>query len=208
MSHSHFNLVITQVFFMKRSTSLILAFMLLLTPSLSLPTKAQSTDIDSPTPLTSNELNGDISGPTKEVFYSFIANPGEVTMTVDVTSTNSVTALFFYALDNNGATEIMSSYAQASMTGTSNRKIKTMNFATRKKVILKLENYIGQGTFRIRLSGSGAPKYLETGNTPRPENIRMGLPMSGILKFEMSDGTTQEINLDRVQRVLIKPGEK
>jgi hypothetical protein len=44
---------------------------------------AQSTDRDNPTPLTTNEIRGSGTGKKVEYYYTFLAGPGEVVLTVD-----------------------------------------------------------------------------------------------------------------------------
>src|SRR6476620_6715568 len=44
---------------------------------------AQSTDRDNPTPLASNEIRGNAIGKKVEYYYTFLAGPGEVILTVD-----------------------------------------------------------------------------------------------------------------------------
>jgi hypothetical protein len=73
---------------MKRSDIIKLAFLLFITIALSGSAAAQSKDRDHPTPLKSNELTGDLDNSGNEYFYSFIAGPGELTLTVDVKSSD------------------------------------------------------------------------------------------------------------------------
>ncbi len=51
---------------------------------------AQSGDVDNPTPLSSREVKGSLGGADKEFYYSFVADPGKVTVTVDIKASEGV----------------------------------------------------------------------------------------------------------------------
>lgn len=71
---------------MKRSGSLALACLLFAVVALSRSTAAQSKDRDHPTAVKSDEINGELDASGNKYFYSFLAAPGELTLTVDVKS--------------------------------------------------------------------------------------------------------------------------
>lgn len=54
---------------------------------------AQSGNPDNPTPLSSSELKGSLGGADKEFYYSFVAGPGKVTVTVDIKASEGVTSM-------------------------------------------------------------------------------------------------------------------
>jgi hypothetical protein len=54
---------------------------------------AQSGDPDNPTPLSSKELKGSLGGADKELYYSFLAGPGKVTITVDIKASEGVASM-------------------------------------------------------------------------------------------------------------------
>lgn len=141
---------------MKQSTFLRLAFFLLITVALSGSAAAQSTDRDHPTPLRSAEITGDLDGSGSEYFYSFIAGPGELTITVDVKSSTGQGLLNFELLDKNAATAILCcEYAQADGDGLSGRDMKSVKLANQQPVVLHvIGGKAGKGTYRIRLSGA------------------------------------------------------
>ncbi len=99
---------------MKQSSFLRLAFLLFFAVALSGSVAARSTDRDHPTPLKSNEIVGDLDASGNEYFYSFLAGPGELTITVDVKSSTGQALLNFELLDRNAAASIICcEYAQA-----------------------------------------------------------------------------------------------
>ena len=68
-----------------RLISLAVATLLTLITSLA-SAAVPSTDRDHPTPLTSNEIRGTSGGKAGDYYYTFIAGPGEVALTVDATA--------------------------------------------------------------------------------------------------------------------------
>ena len=177
---------------------------------------AQSTDRNHPTPLTSNELSGELHGNGGETFYSFVAGPGELTIAVDVKSTDGTFAMPFELLNANGADALLCcEFAQADAPGQTGRDVKSIRLRSKQTVILHLTEYqYGAGSYRVRLSGpvsfgggvaprgvyqsSGRPDISAGGN-------RMNLPASGTLHIRMRDGSTKEIDLSLVREVSVQP---
>jgi hypothetical protein len=143
---------------MKRSDIIKLAFLLFITIALSGSAAAQSTDRDHPTPLKSNEITGDLDNSGNEYFYSFLAGPGELTLTVDVKSSDGTSVLNFELLDRKAANAIICcAYAQADSGGQSGRDIKSVKLAKRQTVVLHITiGKTGTGTYRVRLNGAVA----------------------------------------------------
>jgi hypothetical protein len=143
---------------MKRSGSRILALLLFIAVATSGSAAAQSTDRDYPTPLKSAEINGALDGSGNEYFYTFPAGPGELTITVDVKSTNGTAVLNFELLAKNAATAIICcEYAQADSDGQSGRDVKSVKLAKRQTVILHVTvGKAGTGSYRVRLAGAVA----------------------------------------------------
>jgi hypothetical protein len=117
---------------------------------------AQSRERDNPIPLSSNELNGDLDGSGDEYFYSFVAGPGEVKITVDVRSFDGTANISFELLNKDAAKALICcEFAQADLTGESGRNVKTVKLNRRQTLVLHLtQGPSGRGTYRIRLSGS------------------------------------------------------
>ncbi|MEO8072910.1 MAG: hypothetical protein ABI686_06655, partial [Acidobacteriota bacterium] len=81
---------------------------------------AQSDDRDNPIPLRSNEITGNLNEHNEEHFYSFIAGPGELIITVDVKAKSSDQGLLnFELLEKNAATSLICcEFAQGNDGGT------------------------------------------------------------------------------------------
>ena len=139
---------------MRRSVSLALAFLLISVVALS-RSAAQSKDRDHPTPVKSNEINGELDASGDEYFYSFLAGPGELTLTVDVKSSTGQALLNFELLDKNAAAAILCcEFAQADGDGQSARVVKNVRLGKRQTVVLHVTvGKAGRGTYRVRLSG-------------------------------------------------------
>lgn len=172
---------------------------------------AQSGDRDHPTPINSSELRGVLNSDGGEFFYSFTAGPGDLTITVEVKSSEGTLAMPFELLSANAADTILCcEYAQADAPGQTGRVVKTVNIKSRRTVILHLtENKYGAGTFVVRFSGAVAftgRSEPAQGNRIgyRGPGGRMGLPTNGTLHITMKDGSTKEIDLSLVQELSVR----
>jgi hypothetical protein len=143
---------------MKRFSLLSLAFLLFFAVALSASVAAQSTDRDHPTPVKSNEINGELDASGDEYFYSFFAGPGELTIMVDVKSSTGQALLNFELLDKNAAAALLCcEFAQANGDGESAREVKSVRLGKRQTVVLHVTiGKAGRGTYRVRLSGAVA----------------------------------------------------
>ena len=139
---------------MKKSLFLAISLSLLIVAASS--AAAQSTDRDHPTPLRSNEISGDLNNHNEEHFYSFVAGPGELTITLDVKAIPENQAqLSFELLERDAATSILCCEGAQGDGGGTGRDVKSVKIDRRRTVILHTTNGpIGGGTFRIRLSGA------------------------------------------------------
>jgi hypothetical protein len=163
---------------------------------------AQSTNRDNPTPLKTDELTADFSQNDPEYFYSFIAGPGEVVFTLDVKGAPPGGGVPYFHLFNTDGRQL-DAFDKFAAGDSSEKEVKRVSFAKRQTVILRIGKPIGSGTYRLRICGAVAlDKEAATGSQI---DDRMGLPMSGTLRIEMNDGATQEIDLRRVRRVIVKP---
>jgi hypothetical protein len=191
---------------MKKSLLLVLSLLLLIAATSA--AIAQTTDRDHPTALSSNELSGRLDADGGEFFYSFTAGPGELTITVEVKSTEGTLAMPFELLNANGADVILCcQYAQANATGGTGRAVKSVRIKSRQTVILHLtENKYGAGTFQVRLSGAVAFGGTSgSAQSSRAGGRRMGMPANGTLSIRMRDGSTKEIDLSLVQEISVLP---
>jgi hypothetical protein len=143
---------------MKMKKSLLLAASLLVLIAATGSAFAQSTHRDHPTPFTSDEIKGELNAKEIEYFYSFTAGPGEVTLTVDVKSSDGTTGTAFELLDSDAnKVLICCEFAQADSTGTTGRNVKSIKIGKGQTVILHLTPFkYGTGTYRVRISGAVA----------------------------------------------------
>ncbi|HVF27971.1 MAG TPA: hypothetical protein VM943_07015 [Pyrinomonadaceae bacterium] len=165
---------------------------------------AQSTNRDNPTPLKSDELKVDFSQDDPEYFYSFTAGPGEVVFTLDVKGAAPSGGVPYFHLFNTDGRQL-DSFDQFAAGNASEKSVKRVSFARRQTVVMRVAKPIGAGSYRLRIGGA---VVLEKGAATGRGNggdSRMGLPANGTLRIEMNDGSAQEYDLRRVQRVTVKP---
>ncbi len=124
-------------------------------------TQAQSNDMDSPTALTSNVIEGEGDGKAETVYYTFTATKGDVKVTVDAKTDDRSTPLRVSLLDEDGK-ELLPIYVVAK--GVGQREVKTKRFVRETKVILKIrmdeDREVNLLTYKIKLDG--AVKVEET----------------------------------------------
>lgn len=210
---------------MKYSQFLIFSIFSVIFALATVTTFAQSTDRDNPTPLGSSDITGMFGDHqrdgNKEIFYSFTAGPGELTITFDVKrrSRDDMAGVSFEVLPRNGSsTALLCCEGVQSGDGGTGREVATVRLTRRQEVILHITNASnGGGTFNVHLSGAvsfGGSMGGGNGNGDNDNqggrgddrgNNRIDVPASGTLHIRMKSGTTQDINLDRVRSVSIRP---
>jgi hypothetical protein len=132
-------------------------------------TNAQSRERDKPTPLTSNEISGLIDSETRGKFYSysFIANPGEVSITLTVEPGRkpkedslflSFTGVSFSLFDRNAAEIAGKEVTTANNSGTG-QAVTRVEVTRRQSMVLSVhirnwtyDTSVG-GKYRIRIDG-------------------------------------------------------
>lgn len=209
---------------MKRSNYLMFGIFAMILATAAGTAFAQSTDRDNPTPLQSNEVTGDIFETNAEHFYSFTAGPGELTITVDVKASppDKLAGFNFELLERNAANVIQegAGFVQGSNGGT-DRVVRSVKLTRRQTIILHTTNGSGDnsGTFRVRLTGSavsgGSPStgggygqgsgYGQGEGRGNRDSEQLTVPASGTLHIRMKNGTTQDINLGRIQSISVRP---
>jgi len=208
---------------MKRSIFVILAIFAIILVATGI-SFAQSTDRDNPTPMNSSELSGSFGDHqedgNKEIFYSFTAGPGELTVTFDVKrrSQGDMASMAFELLPRNGSsTALLCCEGAQSGEGGTGREIATVKLTKRQTVILHITNAsIGGGSFHMRLSGAtsfGGSSTNSSGSNDSNDNepVRgsregdhVSVPASGILHIKMKNGTSQDIDLSRVRNISVR----
>ncbi|HSP06313.1 MAG TPA: hypothetical protein VLR94_04005 [Acidobacteriota bacterium] len=158
-----------------------------------------SADRDHPTPLASNELQGDLDGIVTEAFYSVLAGPGDLVITVDVKASDGIANLSFELLDKDAANSLMSSFAQADGTGQTARKIETVKLDSNQTVVLLLRKS-GKGTFTMRLSGTAAIEKAK----PSAQTLGgFGFPDVGKTQFDLTALHPQILQVSSVELVSV-----
>ncbi|MEO7969983.1 MAG: hypothetical protein ABI698_01695 [bacterium] len=117
---------------------------------------AQSTDQDSPTPFTANEIKGTGTDDKTEYFYAFSADPGDVTLTFDVKADkNASLSGFDYEVLNAKGKRLAGGFLDP-VRGESKRAIATVSVKGpgTQSLLLKLTVTEYVATYRVRLGGS------------------------------------------------------
>ena len=142
----------------KPTNILVLSFLFMIISSVGLA-NSQSKDRDKPTPLTSNVVSGTLSTDRgkESYYYSCIAGPGEVTITLTVDSaTGSNLDQVQFDLYDEDEVRIASQLARACC-GKSGQAVARVNITRRQSVLLGIsisEYHYGGGKYRIRLGGA------------------------------------------------------
>lgn len=120
---------------------------------------AQSTDPDSPTPMTTNVVTGKSNGKAKTVYYSFTATgaePGEVTVNVTASTDERSTNLRVNFLDAHGQKVMDEIYVIPNRDPAT--KIGRHTFADRQKVIMRVtlpdDPQVKLLNYKIEVSGA------------------------------------------------------
>ncbi len=181
---------------------------------------SQSQDRDNPTPIRSNEVNANVSaGDSNQYFYSFVAGPGTLTMTVELKGDSSNQAVEFILLERNGADAISAfDYIQTSSRGNMVRKIVNIKLDKRRTILLQVtpQTLVSKAQYRFVLSGSAIsneqpneqPKVDKKTDQPKTDDKResgksIKIPKTGILVIKMKNGSTKEIDLSLVNNIEI-----
>ncbi|MGI8638889.1 MAG: hypothetical protein ACR2MG_02930 [Pyrinomonadaceae bacterium] len=153
--------------------NLILTTILSLT--FGLTARAQSTDIDSPTALTSNVIEGEGDGKAETFYYSFTATKGDVKVTLDA-KTDYYSVIMDVSLTDEDGKELLKISAVATDTG--KREVATKHFVRDTKVILRVRLPKAENlkllTYKIKLDGAvkveTSPATVETTPTAGQTN--------------------------------------
>ncbi len=144
--------------------SLKLILLVILSLTFISATKAQSTDMDSPTALTTNVITGEGDGKGETLYYSFTATPGDVKVTLDAKTDNYSTPVEVVLLNEDGK-ELLQITAVAG--DKMQRKVGAKHFVREQNVILRIstreDKEVKLLTYKIKLDGA---VKIETPSTP------------------------------------------
>jgi hypothetical protein len=184
---------------MKRLGTMIA--LLLTVPFTVVTVAAQSQDRDNPERLRSNEISGmSTDNDRREFYYSFFADPGELTVTVDIATTSGggyarvVVELFDEDSHPVASVNVLS-------IGPSNREVKRYKIAKRMPVLMRTTFDAGSGKYRVRLGGDVSFEQVTSPASERSDALH--LPKTGILTITMRDGSIHTINLAEIRGVRI-----
>jgi len=193
------------------TTGLLVATMLLLIGSAA-PTVAQSresTDRENPVRLTSGDFTNSVS-PDREIYYTFMVNPGLLTVSLNVLRETGIAQASVELFDNKAnPLTFQHGYAAFNVlatpsTGRNEQQIQSVQIARRQPLLLRIKSN-GFGKYRVRLSGAiDLPGATPSPTTPPPSTAQASSGR-GKLRIEMNDGTVQEIDLSSVRQVSVRP---
>jgi hypothetical protein len=207
---------------MKRSSCLIFGVFAVILAVTAGTSYAQSTNRDNPTPMSSSEVSGTYGDHQKdgnrEVFYSFTAGPGELTITFDVKRRNrdDGPAFTFELLPANGSsTALLCCEGAQGGDGGTGREVAHVKLTRRQTIILHVTNTSnGGGIFNARFSGQavssfgggtggGPGKVVDSGGDSRTGESVI-VPSSGTLHIRMKDGSTKDIDLSLIRNISVR----
>ena len=135
------------------SAMAILSVMAIFT-SLAVAQDLPSTDRDNPTPFTSNVATGDGVDEKTEYFYSFVAGPGEVNVSLDVKAEKGVAVSSVdIALFDAKSKKLMSTFANPDH-GSSKHAVETVKVKGTQTLLLEVTVSPGVDTFKIKVDGA------------------------------------------------------
>lgn len=185
---------------------------------LSIGVNAQSMDRANPTKLTSNEISGlvDSDSRGKFYYYSFTANPGEVSITLTVepgrpvnSSDLSLTTISFSLYDRNAVEVASKGVVTSPLTG-SQQGVARVEVTRRQVMVLGIkiagEFYhrgVG-GKYRIRIDGADLGQGISSVSTDKTDSSAC-LPKQGTLIIKMKDGSKKIIDLAEAESVTVVP---
>jgi len=116
---------------------------------------AQSPEMDAPTAMTSNIIEGEGDGKAETVYYSFTATKGDVKVTVDAKTDDRSTPLRVTLLDADGK-ELLPIYIVAKGSGA--REVGTKRFVRETNVIVRIrmddDKDVKLLSYKIKLDGA------------------------------------------------------
>ena len=122
------------------------------------PIYAQSTDRNNPTALTKSEIAGTVDKDNQsEYFYSFVAEPGEVAIALDVAPNDKNTLNYvtvdLFDVDGNK----LKSFG-VGVISKSKRKVQKLQVQNQQKIIMQISRRSSKGSASYSLSVSGSVK--------------------------------------------------
>src|SRR5260370_31715051 len=129
-------------------------------------TFAQSTDRDNPTSLAANEIRGYGVGKKVEYYYTFLAGPGEVVITVDSGAKGSFSQLEAEVFDMDA--QQLALLQNLPYPGETSRKAKRLSFGAQQPVLLRIFLEPEPAQYLVRLGQEVPLPVADTGFSGSP----------------------------------------
>jgi hypothetical protein len=142
---------------------------------------------------------------SRELFYSFTAEPGELVVTLDVQGLSgrvdslSLVRLTFYDQDFQ---EVGKFDRQSGLNGENKRQVQKYNFPKQTPLVMRLTFEAGASKYKVSLGG-GAIAAAQPESPPVTSSEALQLPKAGVLTIKMRDGSVRTINLADIQDATI-----
>lgn len=164
---------------------------------LTLPLAAQTRmDREHPLPLPPDGIiTGRIAEDDKgEAYYAFTAGPGPLVVTVDITPSDANINVDLGVFDKVGHAKLAMNPRAYNDKSVMETKRVVLSRAERLVMRVGRNQYLGSGTFRIRVEGavSGVAETVD-------------LPTKGTLRLTLKDGKTIEVDLAKVRDAQVVP---
>jgi len=113
---------------------------------------AQSTDRDNPAPLGAGEIKGSGVGKNEDHWYTFLAGPGDIAITLDVQarSGGTVTYVRLYDFDANEIVKVN----RSAFTDRTERAVKRLSIPRQQPLLMRIEIDRETGPFMVRVQGA------------------------------------------------------
>jgi hypothetical protein len=174
----------------------ILGIIAIISPFVNLPVVAQSTDRNNPTPITNRQITG-YGGVNRTYFYSFTAQPGDLSVTMRSQCSSALGFGASSVLEDNTRGQLLDISPGAAYPDQPQSVTRNTNFSRTTSVIVRVEQYGGvEGcSYQIDFSGSAISQTpvsnTTTRSTTRPTTISSSRNLTG--RWQGNDGGTYYI---------------
>lgn len=141
----------------------------------------------------------------EEHFYSFMAQPGEVAVTLDMKplSESGIGFVDVELMNSDGESLLKISSRASGMEG-STRKVGRLQITRPQQITMRILGEFGsnEGSASYRVRVSGAVRLSSSQARIVGETSSVNLPSKGVLRLELDDGTVREIDLSHVRKAV------
>jgi hypothetical protein len=167
----------------------------------AVPGTSQSTDRRTPTPVRQKAFRHAGDGVKVAHYYSFNAGPGQVSITMGMRAKGAASNVDFELFSPTGE-KLLYNYMNA--VDKDEQVTKQLTLRQKQRLMLSVTPDANAAYYSVALDGAvdipdGEIDVLKLARERRP------LPAKGMLVIELKDGTAQELDLESVGRILIRP---